>query len=361
MGGGALAGAALLFFGGGLILDIIQNSDVPVSPSPEVPEPESQATLEPPHPSAGTRFGGPLGMKFRFVPAGTYWIGNPEAKGPESAEMSHQIELTRGFWLGETEVTQGQWREVAGNNPSYFKLCGEDCPVESVSWWEAVAFANLASDRENLERCYNVSSCTGILGTGTFKCDEVHFRGLSCTGYRLPTDSEWEVAARAMPGESDRSEPIYGTDLDSIAWHSGNSGSSTHRVGALDPNAWGFSDILGNVSEWTAEAYATYPVGGPARDPLIEQGPGRISRGGSWNSESRFVRTAYRLMDPPSSRWSDLGLRLARGRNWRVSPTGTSFRPGRSGLLDPPTKSTPDPEFRAASTRLPVQHPPPAL
>ncbi|MDX1998564.1 MAG: formylglycine-generating enzyme family protein [Thermoanaerobaculia bacterium] len=317
IGGGAVAGAALLFFRGGLIVDMIQHSNVPVEPSPRVTEPKALDTPEAPEPAAGTEIGGPFHyFGLRFVPRGTYWIGSPaDEVGRFPDERRHQVEITRGFWLMSTEVTQGQWRELLiPKNPSRFGTCGDDCPVEQVTWWEAVAFANLASEREDLERCYDVSSCTGTLGTDDFKCGEVPFRGLSCTGYRLPTEAEWEVAARAVPAGIDRSEPIHGKDLESIAWYWGNSGGRTHSVCTRQPNAWGFSDMLGNVWEWTADAYADYPASGPFRDPLDEKGTSRVIRGGSWLSVARDVRAADRVRRPPSLRGYNLGFRLARGQ-----------------------------------------------
>lgn len=316
IGGGAVAGAALLFFGGGLIVDMIQHSNVPVEPSPRVMEPKAQGTPEVPQFAAGTKSGGPFHFfSLRFVPRGTYWIGSPaDEVGRFPDERRHQVEITRGFWLMATEVTEGQWRELLiPTNPSRLSLC-DNCPVERVSWWEAVAFANLASEREDLERCYDVSSCTGTLGTGDFECREVPFRGLTCTGYRLPTEAEWEVAARAVPAGNDRPEPIYGRDLGSIAWYSGNSGRRTHPVGTLQPNAWGFSDMLGNLYEWTANAYAFYPANGPVRDPLAEKGSFRVVRGGSWYSDARFARAAFRYGWHPSSQVHYFGFRLARGQ-----------------------------------------------
>ncbi len=224
------------------------------------------------------------------VRAGSFTMGSPTSEdGHFSDEAQHPVTLTRDFWLGVTEVTQAQWRAVMGSNPSYHGGC-EYCPVENVSWQDAVAFLNALSDREGLARCY----------------DGATFRGLDCEGYRLPTEAEWEYAARAGTTGA-----RYG-DLDAIAWHSGNSGGEPHPVGQKQPNAWGLHAMLGYVWEWVQDWYASYP-GGAVSDP---QGPAsggrRVLRGGSWDYEARNARAADRLGDAPANRSVNLGLRVAR-------------------------------------------------
>ncbi|NJL29197.1 MAG: SUMF1/EgtB/PvdO family nonheme iron enzyme, partial [Thermoanaerobaculia bacterium] len=245
-------------------------------------------------PAAGDPLPGPFGMRFRYVPAGTYQIGSPESEpGRFDNEPLHQVELTRGFWIGETEVTQAQWRALMGSNPAKHSECGDDCPVDSVSWFEVVGFANRLSSREGLESCYEIS------GEG------VKLKTLDCDGYRLPTEAEWEVAAREGQRDS--------TDLDKIAWYRDNS-SGPHPVKGKEPNPWQLYDMLGNVWEWTWDWYGPYPAKSTP-DPLgPEVGSERVLRGGSWNVTARSVRAAARHWFAPGDSLGNVGFRLARGQ-----------------------------------------------
>jgi formylglycine-generating enzyme required for sulfatase activity len=188
------------------------------------------------------------------------------------------------------EVTQGEWQAAMGNNPSEFKNCGANCPVEQVSWDDAVGYANALSRREELPECYSGST----------------FSGISCKGYRLPTEAEWEYAARAGTRGA-----TYGRDIDSVAWYDQNARGSTHVVLQKQPNAWGLYDMLGNVWEWTGDWYDVYP--GRVIDPTGPvSGSGRVIRGGSWADFARYARASDRVAVPEGSRNSALGFRLVR-------------------------------------------------
>jgi len=225
----------------------------------------------------------------RIAP-GTFTMGSPAGEeGRYDSETQHRVTITRAYCMKATEVTQGEWQSVMGSNPSNFTNCGANCPVEQVSWEDAVGYANAVSRREGLPECYSGST----------------FTGLDCRGYRLPTEAEWEYAARAGTTGA-----TYG-NLDSVAWYDQNSGSAAHPVGQKQPNAWGLYDMLGNVWEWTGDWYAAYPA--TVTDPTAPTtGSTRVHRGGSWISYARFARAAIRSYAAPGLRNGFLGFRLSR-------------------------------------------------
>jgi formylglycine-generating enzyme required for sulfatase activity len=228
---------------------------------------------------------------FVRIEPGRFTMGSPRSEeGRLHSEAQHAVTLTRGFCLMATEVTQGQWQAVMGRNPSRFTSCGASCPVETVSWDDAVAYANRKSQAEGLQPCYEGST----------------FVGVGCTGYRLPTEAEWEYAARAGTTGA-----RHGS-LDAVAWHVGNSGRTTHPVGQKQANAWGLYDMLGNVWEWTSDWYGSYP-GGAVTDPVgASRGSTRVLRGGSWLDRANYARAANRYNCGPDCRNDFFGFRLAR-------------------------------------------------
>ena len=217
------------------------------------------------------------GMEFAWVPAGEFVMGSASAEAYDNERPVTRVRISRGYWLGRHEVTQGQWEAVMGSNPSGFDECGPNCPVESVTWDDAQGFIRSLNGRAGGSR------------------------------YRLPTEAEWEYAARAGTA-GDR----YSDNLDAIAWHDGNSGGRTHPVGRKAPNAWGLHDMLGNVYEWGQDWYGDYP-GGSVTDP---RGPGsgsaRLTRGGGWIYDARRCRASARFVNAPGARYVNLGFRLLR-------------------------------------------------
>jgi formylglycine-generating enzyme required for sulfatase activity len=261
--------------------------------------------------------GCPLG--YVLVPSGTFTMGSPSTEpGRVTNETEHQVTISKSFCLKATEVTQGEWQALMGNNPSSFSTCGTDCPVETVSWWDSVAYCNKLSSSQGLSSCYTLTGCTGTPGVSGYTCTGVTFAGLTCTGYRLPTESEWEYAARAgtTTGTYNGTSTLISceqpnTVLDPIAWFCGNSSSKTHAAKGKTPNAWGLYDMLGNVWEWTGDWYGTYP--GTVTDPTgAPTGSYRVGRGGSWYYVARYARAASRSGSVPGDRSYILGLRPSR-------------------------------------------------
>ena len=223
-----------------------------------------------------------LGMEFVLIEPGAFEMGSPAGE-PErdNDETLHPVTLSQPFYLGKYEVTQEQWQAVMGDNPSYFSNCGATCPVEQVSWEDAQSFAEELNAREGVK------------------------------AYRLPTEAEWEYAARAGTQTTyhfgDGADPLR-----SHGWYLDNAGETTHPVGEQRPNAWGLYDMHGNVREWVHDWFGAYP-GGAVTDPRgPEMGSSRVNRGGSWFSSARYCRAAGRHYDAPGGRDDGLGFRLVR-------------------------------------------------
>ena len=218
---------------------------------------------------------GPAGMEFVWVPPGEFRMGSTSSEAHADEWPVTRVRISRGFWLGKYEVTQSEWVAVMGFIASWFSGCGR-CPVEDVSWEAAQEFIGRLNRQEGREV------------------------------FRLPTEAEWEYAARAGTA-GDR----YG-NLDTIAQHSGGFESRPQPVGGKAPNAWGLHDMLGNVSEWVQDWYGGYP-GGTVTDPRgPESGSDRVIRGGSWGGVAGFVRAPVRSRHPPDFRFPSLGFRLLR-------------------------------------------------
>ena len=239
-----------------------------------------------------------LGMV--LIPAGTFTMGSPETEeGRYEDEVQHQVTLTRSFYIMEAEVTQGLWKEVMGSNPSHFDSCGDSCPVETVSWYDAVEFSNRLSDRNGLERCYTATGSELVI-----------WSGYSCRGYRLPTEAEWEYAARGKT----MSPYIYaGSDnLDEVGWYLENSGDKPHPVCGKKRNGYGLCDMSGNVLEWVWDWKSDYPKGS-VKDPKgPSSGSYRVLRGGSWPYDAGTARVALRFGFFPGDRNGNSGFRLSR-------------------------------------------------
>ncbi len=270
-------------------------------------------------------------MTFNLIPAGTFIMGSPAdpaEPGRFTNEVQHQVTLAKSFYMQTTEVTQKQWFDVFGNYPAGSNT-GDAYPIESVNWFEAVYFANSLSDAETPARtaCYDLSNCSGTAGTD-YTCSSVSINS-DCTGYRLPTESEWEYAARAgttaayaNPYNFDANDVESGQGFNSnlaamgwYYWNNTNSGypAGTKPIAQKQTNRWGLYDMHGNVYEWCQDrwagsAYSPDPVTDPQGDA---SGSFRVFRGGSWSFNARYTRSAVRSSAAPGYRYDGLGFRLA--------------------------------------------------
>ena len=249
-----------------------------------------------------------LGMTFVYISPGTFTMGSGSkdygkrigGKGPSKGylpedpdlEKEHRVTLTKGFYMQTTEATQGQWKVLMGSSPSVFKDCGDNCPVEKVSWNDVQAFIKKLNQQEGTDK------------------------------YRLPTEAEWEYAARARTttpfstGECISADQAH-YDTRSVypgcPKRRGTKSTSTVAVAGFAPNPWGLYDMHGNVYEWCQDWFeAPYPAG-PVTDPT---GPSssldRVFRGGSWSDIPRYLRSASRGSNSPDHRMDNLGFRLVK-------------------------------------------------
>ncbi|MCB9531607.1 MAG: SUMF1/EgtB/PvdO family nonheme iron enzyme [Myxococcales bacterium] len=279
---------------------------------------------------SGACFGGvcapsALPPMIRVEPA-TYVIGSPVTEFfREFTEGQHEVRITRPFELGAVEVTQGQWLDQFEVNPSLNWACGDRCPVDNVTWYEAVAYANAVSSAAGLPECYRLDGCGSRPIGGGVVCSTVSVltdsgNPLDCAGYRLPTEAEWELAYRAGTTTA-----FYVGDFASLAcadlaplietaWFSCNSGGVTHPVATLAPNPLGFYDLAGNVFEWTGDSWRSEVPPEPEVDPVGGFTiPDKTVKGGDVGERSNRLRAATRLSANAFGAYPPLlGFRLAR-------------------------------------------------
>ena len=251
-----------------------------------------------------------LGMKFVLIPRGSFTMGSPTSEtGRNWNEKQHRVVISKSFYMGITEVTQGQWNKLVSPNPSSFKK-GKNYPVDTVSWNEAMEFIAFLNRYE-----------------GTNK-------------YRLPTEAEWEYACRAGSKTAFSGGPLTTTScklpepaLVRSAWYCYNSGLANpprdfkpHPVKLLKPNAWGLYDMHGNVQEWVLDSckwrdilrarvgVVTDTYRDNIVDPLSRKGGHRIIRGGGWHQSPKYQRSAWRGSYKPVAKRNSLGFRIVRMR-----------------------------------------------
>ncbi|MBU1194637.1 MAG: formylglycine-generating enzyme family protein [Proteobacteria bacterium] len=251
-----------------------------------------------------------LGMRFVRIPKGEFIMGSPKSEqGRQWNEKQHRVIISKDFYMGETEVTQGQWEKLVGFNPSSYPKMGKDFPVDTISWDECIEFIRVLNQWENTNK------------------------------YRLPTEAEWEYACRAGSATAFASGPITAPfscnipepSILEMAWYCYNSGLANpsrdfrpHPVKTKLPNAFGLYDMHGNVQEWVQDSckrrnfwrtkigVVTDTYKDNIVDPLNTNGEHKIIRGGGWYQTSKYQRSAYRSLYKPVVKRNSLGFRIVR-------------------------------------------------
>jgi len=219
-------------------------------------------------------------MEFVLIPVGEFDMGSPSSEDDRCDDEGpvHHVKISKPFYMGKFQVTQEQYRAVTGTNPSNFS--GNKLPVENVSWYDAVEFCYILSDKEGKT-------------------------------FRLPTEAEWEYACRA----GSQTRFCFGNDVASLGayrWYYDNSVAQTHPVGQKRPNAFGLYDVHGNIYEWCQDWYdCNYYSRSPVMDPPGPSGgTSRVLRGGNCHSSPSFCRSAFRDWSPPDRRSKNFGFRV---------------------------------------------------
>jgi formylglycine-generating enzyme required for sulfatase activity len=256
----------------------------------------------------GNAYENKVGIRFVYLQGGTFLMGSPPSEtGHRHDEKLHRVTIRNGFYISETEITQKQWTTLMDNNPSAFRECGDNCPVDNVSWHDCQEFIKRLNQYEATRQ------------------------------YRLPTEAEWEYACKAgtqtafCNGVLTKSGCDIDSNLDQVGWYCGNSGRRNpvsdlkpHPAGSKKPNAWGLYDMHGNVHEWCLDACRssnwwstkigvytdTYKDG--IIDPLSTKGNRRVFRGGSWNASAKHCRSAARSCFKPTVKRNNIGFRIVK-------------------------------------------------
>ncbi len=250
-----------------------------------------------------------------LINGGTYLMGSPETEMQrETDEVQHEVKVS-DFYIGRYEVTQKEYEEVMGDNPSNFE--GENLPVENITWYEAIEYCNKLSEKEGLTPVYTIDG------------ENVSW-DRSANGYRLPTEAEWEYAARAgittpfntENSISDEEANYYGHypygieenyfTQENLETEPGQYRQTTVEVDSFSPNKWGLYNIHGNVAEWCFDYYGAYDLENTDNPSGPTTGTLRVNRGGGWNDYAKHLRCAYRASTTPDQKMSNIGFRVVR-------------------------------------------------
>ena len=249
---------------------------------------ESDSQEKPPNCQPPDKITNDLGMVFQYISPGSFLMGSGSAEPNRHAnEIAHKVTLSNGFYLQNTEVTQGQWKKVMGDNPSEFKECGEDCPVEKVSWNEVRDFIQKLNKKRN---------------SGS---------------YRLPTEAEWEYACKAGKDGPFSFGNCLKTDQANFngkrpmpGCAEGKYRKTTVPVASFPPNEWGLYDMHGNVAEWCQDFYGKYPSQAVTDPKGPNKGGDYINRGGGWSSQGSNCRCSSRYYNYLEYWDNSVGFRL---------------------------------------------------
>jgi formylglycine-generating enzyme required for sulfatase activity len=265
------------------------------------------------------------GANVNFIPEnflkmgeGTILMGTPDSEeGRDKDELQHEVSVG-AFYIGKYEVTQREYQEIMGNNPSNFK--GSDLPVEQVSWYDAVEYCNKRSERDGLIPAYIINK-TRSDPSNLSEFDTTRWLVIwdkTANGYRLPTEAEWEFACRAGTRTPFNTGANIITSLGNFDGNNPYSGpkgiyrEKTMSVGTFPPNAFGLYDMHGNVREWCWDWYGTYYTENKSSPSGTTTGSYRVTRGGSWYDGAMYLRSGYRDAYSPSYRNYYLGFRIVR-------------------------------------------------
>ena len=250
-----------------------------------------------------------------LIKGGTFEMGSPESEAQRGEDETQHTVTVSDFYIGKYEVTQKEYQEIMGENPSNFKE--DNLPVESITWYDAIRYCNRLSEKEGLTPVYTIDG------------ENVSW-DKSANGYRLPTEAEWEYAARAGTTTPFNTESSIGAEEANFYGHypylieenyfsqgkletkPGEYRQTTVAVGSFSPNKWGLYDIHGNVGEWCFDYYGSYDTENTDNPSGVETGTLRVNRGGGWNDYAKHMRSAYRASTTPNQGMSNIGFRIVR-------------------------------------------------